>query len=439
MINSKNFYLQPDKHIQEYVQKCPYCKHENKLQLITVIDLSDTLHMRYMILNDGLNKFVCMNCLYTCEMYFDMIILNSAKKYLLLFSKNREYLNRWAERFRYEQYKEKFNPDLNFLKRPVTVNMWNDLKEKIKNNDGIWVEGMLKELESIAKKDPLKFYDYIQRNKHYTDHSEMSFHIDRISNQYNLLELLLKKKFEEIDKITKTEYSAEGLKRLFSILRESNAELEEAKNIFSFTEEIFNKNDAIIIEDARTNLNVCFRNNKMINAKKEQRIINSKLKDKIEHIKYYFCVSPGRNNRDYVEFCAVDSEEEYDWINNIPDFYWVNINEEIFIYFRKMIRESADDDNIDVYSHKFLNADEIDYLFNQLEDFETALDYYPTFEIFHKVFAKIYGEEHAKYISEEYFEVWQELRDGIQLVCRQLGEYFFLCRKNNKCVWMLGV
>lgn len=184
--------------------KCPYCGHSNNIETYSSINVKLDPELRTSILNDRLNKFVCRECLYECDLYFDFMYHDMENKFIILFanSEDEEHLKKWIEQVKNAAYdvKEIQSPD--YFKRPVGISNWEDLKSAIKENEklSVLLSHEKENLESLVKKDPVGFYNYVIRKKNLTMHSDLKFFIDKLIVKFDVESLVNEKIRNDIEK-----------------------------------------------------------------------------------------------------------------------------------------------------------------------------------------------------------------------------------------------
>jgi hypothetical protein len=166
--------------------------------------------------------------------------------------------------------------------------------------------------------------------------------------------------------------------------------------------------------------------------------MSHKLKEDIEDIFSTFRLSPGINSGDDVEFAAVDNKSDMsEKMFKIEGFRYVHLYEDAFDFVE--FREVSGESSFDKYSFCFFDEEKLRALIGRLGKFSTEMGDCVTLDSFCSVWNAVKEKHASESIQRYYSDTWEYLRYAIRLVCIQFTEFFELCIKEKKSVWMLGI
>ena len=168
--------------------------------------------------------------------------------------------------------------------------------------------------------------------------------------------------------------------------------------------------------------------------------MSNRLKEEIDDILYFHRFLPGRSSGGDVEFAAVDNESDLsDEKIRIDAFRYIYVSEDAFDFIELIFSELSEESSFSKYSFCHFDKEKIQTLIDRLAKFDNELAVHDTLDSFCSIW-NVYKEKwRSESIQKNYSDTWEYFRFAIRLVCIQLKEFFELCIKEKKSVWMLGI
>lgn len=179
--------------------KCPHCGIVTETVIYEVVCGSEDTPLKAMLLTDGLNIFKCKKCIYEKRIDVNLKYLDYEKRYLILLCLNAEKAEDWKKIEIDFAYEQKYDVNENFLKRPVTVSSFEELKKAIHENDSIDLNKEKEEIKKLAEDDPVNFYKSVIQIDKWLKHSELLFEIDRFVLKRDVEENVMQKIKDEVN------------------------------------------------------------------------------------------------------------------------------------------------------------------------------------------------------------------------------------------------
>jgi hypothetical protein len=168
--------------------------------------------------------------------------------------------------------------------------------------------------------------------------------------------------------------------------------------------------------------------------------MNNNNKESIQDIIENYRLSLGRDSGGCVELLAVDKGSELlEKPKELEDFRVISIEESAFDFVEFIFREVSEDESFWKYGIYFFDEKKLHLLIERLAKFNIEIEACESLNSFCSVISETTIRGTAEYIQKYYSETWEYLRFSIRLVLIQLCEFFELCIKMKKSVWMLGI
>ena len=427
--------MKQNQEVREYSITCPHCSLKNDLHLQTVIDLAEMPEYRKKILQDELNRFVCTTCLYSCELYFDFAVINSLSKYKILFSRNKTYLSKWKGKVIETEYETDYDSSRDYLKCPVAISNWKELKDAIESNERLSVPtSYFKLFDNLAEQDPMELYYYVSNNQHLLWHSNVVFHILRLFEKHKVFDLFRRKILSDIENMSKEHEPKEALTMIFKYLGEKNDKVAKLSHYMYDSRPDENQSvESDLPGDSEADAIV------LISGTDPAKCENpSKDFERRSELIQSFVVLSGRSFSD-ISFVMINSREDLHHPDEIDSGNYFYVSEEAFEFVSHIFGNAFDEKPFEIYLDHYFEPRDLEYIIEELVIFRTSMDFFNDREVFYAVCSNILGKSGADNLFETHYDCIDDVRMGIRIMCEQYETYLRNCLESNKLLVHLGL
>lgn len=206
---------------------CHKCGAANTFTIYRLIDSSSDPFVKEKIMDGSIFNFTCFNCLLEFPRIYDLVYHNPQKKFVVAFFPQVLEDEIVDDDVLALLEEEAIDSGTYYLKFPYITSEWADFKLAIyKYSREMALEDFQKkQYEDIAIKDPATFFTLISREQKFRKHSSFIYFAQSMIAKYNIAEIVLKKKRE--DMLTSFN-NLNNLNELGGLLQSLNSEASES-------------------------------------------------------------------------------------------------------------------------------------------------------------------------------------------------------------------